>query len=76
MGSTMALTDMRRPLPPIELLEVDEIEFAPAVDLICWARASFITDDALLRNDDHRQLNQATMGALWTNVPTAEQDDQ
>ncbi|WP_245437715.1 MULTISPECIES: putative metallopeptidase [unclassified Mesorhizobium] len=65
----MALTQKRRPLPPIELLEVDEIKFGPSVDLIHWARDTFIADDASLRNDDHRHLNQATIGALWTNVP-------
>ena len=65
----MALTQKRRPLPPIEFLEVDEIKFAPAVDLADWARTAFITDDASLRNDDHAHLNQAAIGALWTNVP-------
>lgn len=65
----MALTDKQRPLPPIELIEAEEIRFAAATDLIEWARGTFIADDATLRNDDHHHLNQATIGALWTNVP-------
>ncbi|WP_404927140.1 putative metallopeptidase [Mesorhizobium sp. ORM16] len=65
----MALTDKQRPLPPLELLETDAICFAASADLSKWARATFIADDAFLRNDDHRHLNQATIGALWTNVP-------
>ncbi|TRC78572.1 hypothetical protein FJV80_24615 [Mesorhizobium sp. WSM4310] len=51
------------------MLEVDEIKFAPSVELTDWARTTFIVDDSSLRNDDHRHLNQATIGALWTNVP-------
>lgn len=60
-----------RPLPPLDLIEDVEIRFAPAPDLIGWVRATFIADDASLQNEDHRHLNQANIGALWTNVPNA-----
>jgi hypothetical protein len=59
----MARTDKQRPLPPIELLEADEIKFAPAVDLIEWPSTTFIAAAASLRNDDHGHLNHATIGA-------------
>ena len=65
----MAQVSKRRPLPPFQLIEADDIQFAAAVEIIEWARDTFIADDASLRNDDHRHLNHATIGALWTNVP-------
>lgn len=58
-----------RPVPPSDLVEDSEIRFVPTPDLVEWARATFIEDDAVLRNDDHRHLTQARIGALWTNVP-------
>lgn len=65
----MALTDKQRPLPPIDLIEAEEIRFEPAPDLIEWARETFIAEDASLRNEDHHHLNSAVLAALWTNVP-------
>ncbi|WP_320412007.1 putative metallopeptidase [Mesorhizobium sp. Root172] len=65
----MALNNKKRPLPPHEMIETIELRFAPAVDLVNWARDTFIAGDASLSNEDHHHLNQATIGALWTNVP-------
>ncbi|MHC2797172.1 hypothetical protein ACVINZ_006184 [Mesorhizobium jarvisii] len=65
----MGFVHKQRPLPPAELLEANEIKFVAAVELAQWALATFIVEEASLRNDDHRHLNQANIGALWTNVP-------
>ncbi len=58
-----------RPLPPEDMLEDTSIRFEPAIDLIEWARSSFIDETADLMNEDHAHLRFATIGALWTNVP-------
>jgi hypothetical protein len=58
-----------RPRPPESLLERifgEEGRFAPAPDVEAWVREAFIEDDAELRNDDHRHLQQAEIGFLWT----------
>lgn len=59
-----------RPYPPADLIEITaEPMFAPAPDLIAWATETFIESGAPLYNEDHRHLNFASLGALWTNVP-------
>ncbi|MER8830377.1 hypothetical protein NKH73_29320 [Mesorhizobium sp. M0938] len=65
----MAAVYKQRPFSPVELLEADEIKSASVNDLIEWARATFIAEGAALRNDDHRHLNQARIGALCRNLP-------
>jgi len=45
--------------------------FAPAPDLLEWARATFIEDEASLLNEDHAHLRAADIGFLWTNVPNS-----
>lgn len=65
-----------RPRPPESLLERifgEEGRFAPAPDVEAWVREAFIEDDAELRNDDHRHLQQAEIGFLWTTVRNARQ---
>lgn len=61
-----------RPRPPESLFDVNEGEqFIPAPEIIDWARATFIHEDAELYNPEHAHLEYATIGALWTNVPNA-----
>lgn len=61
---------LHRPRPPQALLvPMADPLFVPAPEIISWARATFIDDDASLRNEDHQHLAFATLGALWTNVP-------
>ncbi|GGF24467.1 hypothetical protein GCM10011321_14810 [Youhaiella tibetensis] len=61
---------MNRPMPPHETLgNSAEPVFAPAPELIAWARETFIDEGAPLLNEDHRHLRWANIGALWTNVP-------
>lgn len=60
---------MSRPLPPDTITSVDaRVTFAPAPELVEWARATFINEDAKLFNPDHFHLNSASIGMLWTNV--------
>lgn len=61
---------MQRPQPPADLIvPMADPLFVPAPEIVTWARATFIDDDATLRNEDHQHLAFATLGALWTNVP-------
>lgn len=63
---------MSRPLPPETITSVDAaITFAPALELLVWARTTFINEDAKLFNPDHFHLNSASIGFLWTNVANA-----
>lgn len=58
-----------RPLPPADLMEMraENINrFIPAPEVIEWARETFIVEGASLWNEDHRHLEHAQFGALWT----------
>src|SRR5437879_12959550 len=59
---------MDRPAPPRELFDVGARSFSPAPDLIEWARATFIDDDAPLLNEEHAHLAHASLGFAWTTV--------
>ncbi|MGV7034858.1 putative metallopeptidase [Methylobacterium symbioticum] len=66
---------LTRPRPPERLLGQDgadtAIPFEPAPDLEAWARATFIDEDAVLLNEEHAHLREATLGFLWTSVSNA-----
>ncbi|MDK4720118.1 putative metallopeptidase [Rhizobium sp. CNPSo 3968] len=57
-----------RPLPPDDIIENTSVRFEPALDLLEWARSTFIDETADLVNEDHAHLRVATIGMLWTNV--------
>ncbi|MET3649079.1 hypothetical protein ABIC60_003732 [Phyllobacterium ifriqiyense] len=60
---------MSRPLPPETITAVDaRTTFEPAHELVEWARATFINEDAKLFNPDHFHLDSAALGIFWTNV--------
>ena len=59
----------QRPTPPEDMIEDTAIRFEPALDLVEWARSTFIDETADLVNEDHAHLRFASIGALWTNVP-------
>lgn len=66
--------DLKRPRPPtIYSDQHDSPLFVPAPEIIAWARASFVEEDAALQNPDHLHLNSATIGALWTDVGNSRQ---
>jgi len=72
----MALTQKRRPLPPIEFLEVDEIKFAPAVDLTDWARTAFITTMPRFATTTMTTSTRRPLGHFGLTSRTEEQGDQ
>ena len=63
---------MKRPFPPLLMLEQDAPDtFEPAPDIVEWAMQTFIMPGSPLYNPEHAHLEQATIGALWTNVPNS-----
>jgi hypothetical protein len=58
-----------RPFPP-EHLHGGFGRFEPAPDVLRWARATFIMEDAPLLNEEHAHLREdCEIGFLWTNEP-------
>lgn len=58
-----------RPMPSPHLLHDSfASHFEPAPELADWARDTFISENALLMNEDHAHLRAADIGFLWTNV--------
>jgi hypothetical protein len=54
------------------MLEQDAPDtFEPAPDIVEWAMQTFIMPGSALYNPEHTHLEQATIGALWTNVPNS-----
>lgn len=58
-----------RPFPPEDLLEDDApgFLFDPAPAVVKWMRHTFLNEDSPLFNEEHRHLQDATIGVLWTN---------
>lgn len=68
------MTTRGRPSPPSAILEpTGSASFVPAPELAEWARSTFIAEDAPLANEDHRHLDAAEVGFLWTNVRNSRQ---
>ncbi len=67
----MEFRDLRRPVPPLVLTEVDPPRFIPAPEIITWTMATFILPDSPLHNPEHEHLAGAQLAALWTNVPNS-----
>lgn len=58
-----------RPRPPDALFDIEQGDlFIAAPEIVEWARQTFIEDGASLRNAEHAHLQDAFIGALWTNV--------
>jgi hypothetical protein len=69
-----ALSKLKRPKPPEELLEVNERSlFRPSSELALWAEEIFITEGSKLHNPEHSHLRMATLGFLWTNLSITRQ---
>lgn len=65
--------DIERPFPPEEFEEPGRDLFEPSPEMREWVEASYLTEDGLLYNPDHRHLARARLGFLWTNVPHKKQ---
>jgi hypothetical protein len=64
---------IHRPLPPGELFDSPNLTFAPAPDLLEWARITFILDGSPLRNEDHQHTEFANLQFLWASDGFAKQ---
>lgn len=64
------MAKIKRPLPPLELREAAPRGgfFVPAPELEKWIRKNFIEEDGPLFREEHRHLQTAFIGCLWTNV--------
>lgn len=61
--------DLVRPQPPRELLDDSAPRFLPDGSFEEWMQAVFIAEGGPLHNPEHRHLEYARIGVLWTNVP-------
>lgn len=58
-----------RPKPPESLFDMEQgDQFIAAPEVVEWAMATFVREAAPLWNPEHGHLEQANIGALWTNV--------
>lgn len=61
--------DGKRPLPPETVFgQMGGDQFISAPEIIEWARSTFINEGATIENPEHAHLQNANLGALWTNV--------
>jgi hypothetical protein len=67
MESAAGQSGLIRPLPPEHLQEIG-FQVEPAKEIVDWARAMFIDEDAPFCNPEHEHLRQADIAALWTNA--------
>jgi hypothetical protein len=54
-----------RPLPPAEYTDPLCNRYAPAPEVLKWARESILTEGGLLHNPDHAHLDYADIAFLW-----------
>jgi hypothetical protein len=59
--------EMKRPQPPRQVIDSIEPLYLPAPDLESWTRQTFIEGNSPLLNDEHRHLQAAHIGFIWTN---------
>jgi hypothetical protein len=68
-AQVIPLRGFRRPMPPEEFLSNPTgPRFIASPQLATWFRSVFIDEGGALVNPEHGHLQQATIGALWTNV--------
>lgn len=69
-ASVVPLFGHKRPTPPSELIVEDaNPAFVPSPELAQWARLVLIEEGGPVQNEDHRHLQDAKIGFLWTNAP-------
>lgn len=66
-----------RPMPPAAFAEVHfDMRFAPAPDLLAWARGTFVEATGDLHNPDHAHLADADIGFVWASMGYVKQGRQ
>lgn len=54
-----------RPMPPVNLGQIEGPVFAPAPDVLDWLFKTFVDEAGALHNPDHAHLEGANIGVLW-----------
>lgn len=63
-----------RPRPPADLVSMTGLmvdRFVPALDVLEWIRACYLSEHGALYGEHHQHLNDAGIGILWTNCPNS-----
>lgn len=62
-----------RPFAPNSIIETISDQFLPAPELDSFVKKTFLDENSLLYNEDHRHLRRARIAYLWTNVKNIKQ---
>lgn len=54
-----------RPMPPPEFADPLNNRYAPAPEVLKWARAAILTEGGALYNEDHAHLEYADVKFMW-----------
>jgi hypothetical protein len=54
-----------RPLPPAMFADPMNCRFAPAPEVLVWARSTILTEGGPLHNEEHAHLEYADIAFLW-----------
>lgn len=57
-----------RPQPPEHVVSAIDGVFEPSPELSEWVENTFVSETAVLVNNEHAHLRQASIGYVWTNV--------
>lgn len=69
-GKVVRIGGLSRPMPPAILREaVAPFRFEPAPEMVEWLTSVFIAGTGILSNPEHAHLREASIAALWTNLP-------
>jgi hypothetical protein len=65
MAKKIAAPGAGRPVPPAVFADPLNCRFAPAPEVLTWARAEILTEGGQLHNPDHAHLEYADVQFLW-----------
>jgi hypothetical protein len=65
MAKKPAAPGQSRPLPPESFTDLLSARYAPAPEVLKWARAEILTEGGQLHNPDHAHLEYADVQFLW-----------
>jgi hypothetical protein len=65
MAKKPAAPGHSRPLPPQSFTDLLSARYAPAPEVLTWARSTILTEGGQLHNPDHAHLEYADVQFLW-----------
>jgi hypothetical protein len=65
MAKKPAAPGQSRPLPPESFTDLLSARYAPAPEVLTWARSTILTEGGQLHNPDHAHLEYADVQFLW-----------